>query len=93
MILLKKIPFTFEDKKYEIRILFGNHTINIVAFYSNYPANGYRHQIILPKDVEPEKLLNTDSLKELMEISKNDIIERRWEKCLNFFKANNKELT
>ena len=80
MRLLKKIPLTLEDKYYEIRILFGNNTINIVVFYNNHPANGYRHQLIIPKNVDPEKLLETEALKEVVEISKNDIVEKRWEK-------------
>ena len=86
MLLLKKTPFTFEEKHYEIRILLGDSKINIVAFYNNYPVNGYRYQIIIPKNVDPEKLLETDALKEVVEISKNDIFEKRWEKLVKVFK-------
>ena len=85
MRLLKKIPLTDEDKSYEIRILFGNNTINIVVFYKNHPANGYRHQLKIPKNIEPEKLLETEAIKEVVEISKNDIIEKRWEKLAEIF--------
>ena len=85
MVLLKNIPFTFEGKKYEIRILYGDNTINIVAFYKNYPLNGFRHHIKIPQNAAPEKLLETDVLEEVLEISKNDITEKRWEKIERIF--------
>jgi len=85
MILLKNFPFTFEEKYYEIRVLFSDNTINIVAFYNNHPANGYRHQIKILKNFDPEKLLETEAVKEMVEISKNDIIEKRWEKVMKAF--------
>ena len=59
MKLLKNIPFDFENKKYEIRILFGDNTINIAAFQNNYPANGFRRQIKLTKNSTPEKALGS----------------------------------
>lgn len=80
MTLLKKYPFTFENKQYEIRVLHGDNTINIVAFSNNHPANGYRHQIKIMKSSDPEKLLETDAVKELVEMSKNGIVEKRWDK-------------
>jgi hypothetical protein len=47
MRLFKKIPITFEGKDYEIRVLYEDTTISVIAFLNNYPANGYRHQILL----------------------------------------------
>lgn len=41
MTLLKKIPFSFEGKFFEIRILLDDNTINIVVFHNNHPANGF----------------------------------------------------
>ena len=86
MQLMKRIPFILEEKKYEIRILYGNNTINVVAFCNNYPANGFRRQIKLSKNVNSEKLLNTDILKEIVDITKNDIIKKRWEKLVAILK-------
>ena len=77
----------FEEKNYEIRILFGDNTVNIVAFYNNHPANGYRHQIKILKNFDPEKLLETETVKELVEISRNDILQKRWEKLVKTFKV------
>ena len=86
MKLLKRIPFSFEEKNYEIRILYGDNTINVVAFCNNYPVNGFRHHIRISKNGNPEKLLNTEILKELVDITKNEVIEKRWEKLVTVLK-------
>ena len=85
MKLMKKIPFAFEENSYEIRILFGNNTITIAAFYQNHPANCYRHSIKMLKHFDPEKIVETEAVKELVEISRNDIIEKKQEKLMKVF--------
>ena len=80
MKLFKKIPYTFEDKDYEVRVFYDDTSINIATFSHNHPANGFRYLIKIPKNVVIEKLLNLDNFKELIEMSKTDIIEKRWEK-------------
>ena len=75
----------FKEKHYEIRVLFADNTITVAAFYQNHPANGFRHQIKILKRFEPEKLLEKDVVKEMVEISKSDIIENRWEKVMKVF--------
>ena len=80
MLLFKKVPMTFEGKEYEIRVLYDKNTINVVAFLNNYPANGFRHQMKLPKKCNIEGVLERDAANELVEISKNDIKQKRWEK-------------
>lgn len=82
MELMKKIPFRCEDKLYEIRILFGKNTMNVVAFYKNHPANGFRHHIQISKNMDPVRLIKTDVLKELVELAKKDIIKDRWESMI-----------
>ena len=79
MILFNKIPMNFEGKEYEIRLLYDDTTINVVAFHNNHPANGFRHQVKLPKKCDPKGVLEKDAVKELVEISRNDIIDRRWD--------------
>ena len=82
MDLFKKIPMTFEGKDYEIRVLYDDTTINVAAFLNNHPANCFRHQLKIPKNFNVKRLLRTDAVKELVEVSKNDIIEKRGEKLL-----------
>jgi hypothetical protein len=83
MKLLKNIPFDFENKKYEIRILFGDNTINIAAFRNNYPANGFRRQIKLTKNSTPEKALDSKMVTDIIDWVKNDIFENRWDTFLS----------
>ena len=57
MKLFKKIPMRFEEKEYEIRVLYDDTMINLVVFLNNHPANGYRHQVKLPKECNVQRLL------------------------------------
>lgn len=80
MKLFRRIPMKFEENEYEIRILYDDATINVVAFLDNHPANGYRHQVKLPKACAVEEVLAEYAVDELVDISKNDIAEGRWDK-------------
>lgn len=80
MKLFKKIPIRLEAKEYELRVLYDNTTINVVAFQNNHPANGYRHQVQLPKNCNVNGLLKKYPVNELVEVSKADLTEKRWEK-------------
>ncbi len=80
MILYKKIPFSFEEKNFEIKIFHDDNTINIVAFKNNYPVNGFRHQIKISKSIPIKEILKQKVTDELIEICKKDISEKRWER-------------
>ena len=85
MELYKKIPFKFENNLYEIRILHQDNLINIGAFLNNYPANGFRYQIQIPKHVEINKLLDEEHLYEFIDLAKRDITENRWKYFTDLF--------
>jgi len=80
MNLFKKIPLTFENKDYEIRIYYDDTIINAAAFLNNHPVNGFRHQILIPKNCDAHSILEKGAALELIETCKNDITEKRWEK-------------
>ena len=82
MLLFNKISMTFNKKDFEIRVLYNDTTINVVAFLNNHPANGFRYQIQIPKQIDIKEILETDAVKELVKKSQSDIIEKRWEKLL-----------
>ena len=86
MELIRKIPFTSEDKPYEIRVLTDNNIINIVAFHRNRPANGFRYHVQIPKNIQPKQVLEAEPLREMIERSKDDIYTGRWEKMRAHFK-------
>ena len=80
--MYKEIPFSFEEKNYKIKIFYEENLMNIVAFRNNYPANGFRHQIQIPKNASVEKMLENDVIDECVELCKNDITEKRWERLI-----------
>jgi hypothetical protein len=79
MELLIKIPFSVEGVTYEVRILGDENKINFVTFLNNHPANGFRYQIMVPKNIVPKKLLSNQILKDLEEKCKKDITDNRWQ--------------
>ena len=88
MKLFRKVPITFEENTYEIRVYYNDTIINIVAFLNNYPANGFRHQIQLPKKCNVQGILKEVILDELVEMSKKDITEKRGEKLSKIIQEN-----
>jgi len=88
MKLFKKIPISIEEKDYEIMVLYDDAVINVVAFLDNHPANGYRHQIKLPNKCNVLEVLEQNIAGKLIEMTKNDIIEKRWEKTYKTIQQN-----
>jgi hypothetical protein len=82
MQLFKKHDLTFEGKDYEIRVYYDERIINVVAFFNHYPANGFRHQIKIPKQNKIEDFLDKKPVLELVEMAKSDITENRWPRFL-----------
>ena len=80
MLLYKKVPHSFAEKDYEIKVFYNTNTINIVAFKNHYPANGFRHQIKISKNLVMKELLQNKVIDELIEICKRDISEKRWDR-------------
>jgi len=78
--LFDSIPYTSEKKDFEIRIYYDDMTINVVAFLNGYPANGYRYQVKIPKGCDPKKVLEKYPVLELVEICKNHIKEKKWDR-------------
>ena len=78
MNLFKKIPFRSDGKEYEIRILYEQNIINIAPFLNNYPANGFRYQIQIPKSADITKLLDENLYLHLLDQCRDDITQNRW---------------
>lgn len=87
----KKESMRFEEKDYEINVFYNDNAISVVAFLDNHPANGYRHQLQLPKKCNVLGVLGQNIVKDLVEISKKDIIEKRWEKTSKIIQENMEE--
>ena len=79
MTLFESIPFQWDGKDYQIRILYDDRVINVAAFQNNRPANGFRYQIQIPKSCDAGKVLEKHPVPDLVEVCKKDITENRWE--------------
>ena len=82
MELYKKIPWQHNSLEYEIRIMFSDKLINILAFKDNYPQSGFRYQVQVPKSNDVKKILETADFTHIVEAVKDDIREDRWDKLL-----------
>ena len=82
MHLFKKVPFSHEEKNYDIKVFYSDTSITVVAFHNNYPANSFRHQITVSKKIPIKKILENNVIDEIIEVSKRDIVERRSERLV-----------
>lgn len=80
MLLYKQVPYSFTGSNYEIKVFYDDHSINILAFKNHYPANGFRHQIKISKNLAIKEILQQKVIDEFVEMCKKDILEKRWEK-------------
>ena len=83
MELFSSIPFEFEKTNFDIRILYDDTTVNVLAFLNGYPANGYRYQMKVPKECDSKVILEKHAVPELVEKCKNDIREKTWDGVLD----------
>ena len=73
MELFEKHPISFEGENFEIRVLDGDQSVNVVSFRNNHLANCFKHQLKIPKDFDVKRSLKIDAVNELVKISKNEI--------------------
>jgi hypothetical protein len=78
----KVIPFKYAGEDYAIKVLYEERLINVAAFRKNYPANGFRHQVQVPKYVSVQDVLDHEVIGELVEMCREDIRKRRWERLM-----------
>lgn len=85
------IPFTYDGKEYQIRIISDGATIHIRAFLDDKPANGFAYQIDIMDVFGLNKLLEFDGIKDLIESAKEDIRLKRWPHLLESMEKSRKK--
>ena len=55
MELFEKHPISFEGENFEIRVLDGDQSVNVVSFYNNHLANYFKDQLKRPKDFDVKR--------------------------------------
>ena len=88
MELYKVTPVEFEGKKFEVKVLHGGNVINVVAFLNHYPADGYRHQLVLPKNCDVVKMLDSEAVSDLLDLTIAEIKEGKVEKLTKAMNEN-----
>jgi len=78
----KKIPWQHSGQEYEIRIMYSDRLINILAFKDSYPLNGFRYQVQMAKNSDVKELLRTADFGHIVEVVKDDVMKDRWNKLL-----------
>lgn len=80
MKLLHKEPFEFEDKSYEVQIYSEGWKFTIKTYLNGSPANGYKYSVDLPTAFDLQKIHNVDAIQKLVELAKEDIRNKTWER-------------
>ena len=77
---MKTIPFTFEGKDYEIRVVSDGLTTYVRTFHDGVPANGYSYQVSFPVAFALNRQHGVSAVDHLVETAKRDITEKTWER-------------
>lgn len=83
---MNTIPFTFEGKDYEIRVVSDGMTTYVRAFRDGAPANGYGYQVSFPVAFDLKKQLGVSAVDHLVDTAKRDITDKTWERVLEAIK-------
>jgi len=93
MIGTEIVPFSFEGKDYEIRIVSDGATIRIRAFLNGKPANGYAYEINTITLFDLKRQIGFDGVKDLIQSAKEDVEQKKWERYLEAVDLVNKTIT
>jgi len=80
------IPYDFEGRQYEIRVVSDGATIYVRAFLDDKPANGYEYRLNIMTKFELKRAMGVDAVMDLVESAKEDIKLKRWERLLKAMK-------
>jgi hypothetical protein len=84
---IEVVPFSFEGKEYQIRVVSDGATIYVRAFCDNKPANGYSYQVTIMTAFDLKKLMGFDAIKQLIKSAREDVEQKRWERFLEAIKT------
>ena len=88
---IEVIPFSFEGKNYEIRVVSDGFTIRIRAFRDNKPVNGYVYEVNSMTVFDLKKQIGFNAIQNLIRLAQNDVEQKNWEKYLEAVALVNKK--
>ena len=66
--------FTHNGKKYEVRVICDGESVYVKVFQKNRPSNRFRYSARMETIEDMASVSETDSVKHLIEIAKQDVI-------------------
>jgi hypothetical protein len=78
----KTIPFEFEGKQYEVRVVSDGFHVRIRAFLNGEPANGYIYSVDFPTTFDIMRKFQDDPVQELVNDAIKDVKGKIWERYL-----------
>ncbi|MGA7562404.1 MAG: hypothetical protein WBW55_04285 [Desulfobaccales bacterium] len=91
MTVIEVVPFDFEGKKYEVGVWSDGAKVYVQTFHEGKPANGYRSEVGFIDAFDFRKLKGHGIIKEFIEIAKDDIKTRRYERLLEAIESLKKQ--
>ncbi len=82
MIPIKTVPFAFEGKLYDIRVVLDNDTYRVRVFLDNKPANGYEYTVEDITNVGFHLTHGFSAFEHLIGVAQNDVENKSWDKYL-----------
>jgi len=67
------IPFSANDKDYEVRVVFDGSTFRLRAFLGGRPANGFEYSLTMETAMDVRDLAGIDAVTELIRVAQEHV--------------------
>ena len=81
--ITKELSFTHDDASYLIQVTATDDRVTIQALTQDHETCGFEYAMSLPDAYYLEALLESCSIKALIDEAKNDVIDGRWRRDLS----------
>lgn len=80
--LVKSVPFLFEGKIYNVKVMKSGYEFSVRTYLDEKPANGYLYTVSETENYDFNTSQGVFAYDHLVSIAKRDVEERVWEKYL-----------
>ncbi len=87
MLQIKSVPFDFEGKHYDIRVVLDNGVFRVKAFIGDQPANGYEYTVEEITNFDFHHTHGLSAFDHLIDVARTDVKTKLWEKYVDTMKA------
>lgn len=83
MNIIKRVPFEFDGKQYEILVLKYENGYKVRAFINNKPANPWVYSVDYETNMDFQYTIGVSAYEHLIESAKSDVVNKRLERLLS----------